>query len=86
MHGVPETASAFDVRGTYGMWNLPVGDECGTSWTYPPFSATIHNGEMYGRGAVDMKGGIACFAAAVARYLEKNGELKGSISFLDNRG
>lgn len=59
---------------------VPVGDEA--AWTYPPFSATIHNGEMYGRGAVDMKGGIACFAAAVARYLEKNGELKGSISFL----
>jgi len=59
---------------------VPVGDE--TSWTYPPFSAAIHNGEMYGRGAVDMKGGIACFTAAVARYLEKNGELKGSISFL----
>lgn len=59
---------------------VPVGDEA--AWTYPPFSATIHNGEMYGRGAVDMKGGIACFAAAVARYLEKNNELKGSISFL----
>lgn len=59
---------------------VPVGDEA--AWTYPPFSATIHNGEMYGRGAVDMKGGIACFAAAVARYLEKNKELKGSISFL----
>lgn len=59
---------------------VPVGDEA--AWTYPPFSATIHNGEMYGRGAVDMKGGIACFAAAVARYLEKNAELKGSISFL----
>ncbi|MGO4448574.1 succinyl-diaminopimelate desuccinylase [Phyllobacterium sp. TAF24] len=59
---------------------VPVGDEA--AWTYPPFSAAIHNGEMYGRGAVDMKGGIACFAAAVARYIEKNGALKGSISFL----
>lgn len=59
---------------------VPVGDE--TAWTYPPFSAAIHNGEMYGRGAVDMKGGIACFAAAVARTLQKNSELKGSISFL----
>jgi succinyl-diaminopimelate desuccinylase len=59
---------------------VPVGDEA--AWTFPPFSATVHNGEMYGRGAVDMKGGIACFAAAVARHLERNGELKGSISFL----
>ena len=59
---------------------VPVGDAA--AWTYPPFSATIHKGEMYGRGAVDMKGGIACFAAAVARHIAKNGALKGSISFL----
>ncbi len=52
------------------------------AWTVPPFSAEIRNGEMYGRGAVDMKGGIACFVAAVARHLEKNGALKGSISFV----
>lgn len=50
---------------------VPVGDEA--AWTYPPFSASIHNGEMYGRGAVDMKGGIACFVAAVGRHLEKCG-------------
>ncbi|MEQ1941407.1 succinyl-diaminopimelate desuccinylase [Mesorhizobium sp. VNQ89] len=59
---------------------VPPGDE--TSWTHPPFSAAIHNGEMYGRGAVDMKGGIACFVAAVARHVEKKGSLKGSVSLL----
>ena len=37
---------------------------------------------MYGRGAVDMKGGIACFVAAVARHIEKHGGLKGSVSLL----
>ncbi len=37
---------------------------------------------MYGRGAVDMKGGVACFVAAVARHIERHGSLKGSISFL----
>ena len=36
---------------------VPPGDE--SSWTHPPFSAEIANGMMYGRGAVDMKGGIA---------------------------
>ncbi|MBL8577975.1 MAG: succinyl-diaminopimelate desuccinylase [Mesorhizobium sp.] len=56
------------------------GDEA--SWTHPPFSAAIHNGEMYGRGAVDMKGGIACFVAAVARHVAKKGSLKGSVSLL----
>lgn len=59
---------------------VPVGDE--SAWTHGPFSADIANGEMYGRGAVDMKGGIACFIAAVARHIEKHGPPKGSVSFL----
>ncbi|RWP60420.1 succinyl-diaminopimelate desuccinylase [Mesorhizobium sp.] len=59
---------------------VPVGDE--TSWTHPPFAAEIAKGEMFGRGAVDMKGGIACFIAAVARHLESKGGLKGSVSLL----
>ena len=59
---------------------VPVGDEA--AWTHPPFAAEIAGGEMFGRGAVDMKGGIACFVAAVARQIEKHGAPKGSISFL----
>ena len=59
---------------------VPVGDEA--AWTHPPFSAAIEDGVMFGRGAVDMKGGIACFAAAIARYIEKHGKPKGSVSFL----
>ena len=59
---------------------VPVGDE--NAWTHGPFSADIAGGEMYGRGAVDMKGGIACFVAAVARHIEMHGLPKGSVSFL----
>lgn len=59
---------------------VPVGDEA--AWTHPPFSAAIENGTMYGRGAVDMKGGIACFIAAVARYVDRHGAPKGAISLL----
>lgn len=59
---------------------VPVGDEA--SWSHPPFGAEITDGEMFGRGAVDMKGGIACFIAAVARHIEKHGAPEGSISFL----
>ena len=44
---------------------VPVGDE--GAWKHPPFSATVAHGEMYGRGAVDMKGGIACFVAEIGR-------------------
>ncbi|WP_457582135.1 succinyl-diaminopimelate desuccinylase [Ensifer canadensis] len=59
---------------------VPVGDA--NAWTHGPFSADIAGGEMYGRGAVDMKGGIACFVAAIARHIEKHGVPKGSVSFL----
>jgi len=59
---------------------VPVGDEA--AWSHPPFRAEIADGILYGRGAVDMKGGIACFAAAVARHIEKHGPPPGSISFL----
>lgn len=59
---------------------VPPGDEA--SWSHPPFAAEIAGGELFGRGAVDMKGGIACFVAAVARHIEKHGMPKGSISFL----
>jgi succinyl-diaminopimelate desuccinylase len=59
---------------------VPPGDEA--TWTHSPFAASTANGEMYGRGAVDMKGGIACFVAAVARQIETHGALKGSISLL----
>jgi succinyl-diaminopimelate desuccinylase len=60
---------------------VPVGDDA--AWTHPPFAAEIHDGILYGRGAVDMKGGVAAFTAAAARYLaETGGAFPGSLSFL----
>lgn len=59
---------------------VPVGDA--DAWTQDPFSAAIADGEMYGRGAVDMKGGIACFVSALARLIERKGPPKGSVSLL----
>jgi succinyl-diaminopimelate desuccinylase len=59
---------------------VPPGDE--GAWTHPPFAAEIEGGFLYGRGAVDMKGGIACFVAAVARHIAEHGRPKGSISLL----
>lgn len=50
-------------------------------WSADPFAADIRDGVLYGRGASDMKGAIAAFAAAVERVLLK-GALDGSISFL----
>lgn len=60
---------------------VPAGDE--TGWTYPPFAAETDNGWLYGRGAVDMKGGIACFMAAILQLLQENGgSVPGSVSLL----
>src|SRR5215470_20013724 len=41
---------------------VPPGDE--TTWRHPPFAAAIDGGMLYGRGAVDMKGALACGVAA----------------------
>src|SRR5882757_3948736 len=59
---------------------VPVGDE--TAWTHPPFGADLVDGMLYGRGAADMKGAIACKVAAVLDYLAAAGTPKGAISFL----
>src|ERR1700755_3498630 len=60
---------------------VPAGDE--SAWTHGAFSGVVKDGILYGRGAVDMKGGIACSVAAVLQYLADNGgKPKGSISFL----
>jgi succinyl-diaminopimelate desuccinylase len=60
---------------------VPPGDE--KAWAYPPFAGEAADSELYGRGAVDMKGGIACALAAVLDHLSHNsGKPKGSISFL----
>lgn len=64
---------------------VPPGDAA--AWRHPPFSGAIEDGVLYGRGAVDMKGGIAAFVAAAARFLEGCGqhgreEFGGSLSLI----
>ncbi|WP_291838877.1 succinyl-diaminopimelate desuccinylase [Brevundimonas sp.] len=51
------------------------------AWTSGPFAAEVKDGVLYGRGAVDMKGGIAAWVAAVSRVLA-DGDVPGSLSFL----
>lgn len=52
------------------------------TWRFPPFAAEQADGFIFGRGAADMKGGIACFIAALARLLAKKPDLNGAISVL----
>ena len=58
---------------------VPPGDRAG--WRVDPFAGEVIERVLYGRGAVDMKGAIACFLAAAARFLERH-RPEGSISFL----
>ena len=46
---------------------VPPGDEA--AWTHGPFSATQENGILWGRGAVDMKSGVAAFVAAAVDFV-----------------
>ena len=59
---------------------VPTGDE--KNWTYPPFTPTIADGYLWGRGAADMKTGIAAFTIAAERFVESHPEHNGSIAFL----
>ncbi|GLK84038.1 succinyl-diaminopimelate desuccinylase [Ancylobacter defluvii] len=60
---------------------VPPGDPA--HWRFPPFEAAIHGGLLYGRGAVDMKSGVAAFTAAALDLAAEHGDkLPGSISLL----
>jgi succinyl-diaminopimelate desuccinylase len=58
---------------------VPTGDKA--RWRFDPFSAEIADGELWGRGACDMKGGVAASVAAALRFIARK-EFAGSISFL----
>ncbi|HET7411584.1 MAG TPA: succinyl-diaminopimelate desuccinylase [Pararhizobium sp.] len=83
--GTPDIDNLYARRGRSGRHLMfaghtdvvPPGDEA--AWTRPPFAAEIAGDALIGRGAVDMKGGIACFVAAVARLGTAE---TGSISLL----
>jgi succinyl-diaminopimelate desuccinylase len=60
---------------------VPVGDRA--AWSVDPFAAELRDGQLFGRGAADMKGAIAAFVAAAARFgIRHRAELPGAISLL----
>lgn len=87
--GTPDVDNLYARRGARGP-NLcfaghtdvvPPGNDA--AWTSPPFEPTIRDGVLFGRGAVDMKGAVACFVAAAAREIGAAGaDLPGSLSLL----
>ena len=59
---------------------VPAGDL--TQWDSPPFEPTIRDGKLHARGSADMKGSVACFVNALALFLAKHDDHKGSIGVL----
>ena len=58
---------------------VPVGSK--SDWQFDPFGGEIVDGKLYGRGAADMKGGVAAFVAAAARLIKADA-CPGSLSLL----
>ncbi|MCU0832275.1 MAG: succinyl-diaminopimelate desuccinylase [Rhizobiaceae bacterium] len=87
-HGTPDIENLYARRGGSGPHLMfaghtdvvPEGDTA--RWTHGPFDGAIVDGTLYGRGAVDMKGGIACFIAALARLDAAGVTLPGAVSLL----
>jgi len=86
--GTPDVENLYARYGTGAPFLLlaghtdvvPPGDE--SRWRHPPFSGTVENGVLYGRGACDMKGGVAAMLAAAIRFVRANPGFSGSIGFL----
>ncbi len=58
---------------------VPPGDK---GWTHDPFDPVIRDGALHGRGACDMKGGVAAFLAGLSDFLTARPDHPGSVSLL----
>ena len=59
---------------------VPPGDL--SQWKYNPYRLTQHEGMLIGRGAADMKGGIACFMTAIKEHCDAGKDINGSIKII----
>lgn len=66
--------------------HLDVVPAAADKWSVPPFTATEHEGRMYGRGTTDMLGGVAAVSAAMVETAQHCGQLCGDIIFAVTAG
>jgi succinyl-diaminopimelate desuccinylase len=86
--GTPDVENLYARRGASGPVLVfaghtdvvPPGDPA--RWRHDPFSGAVEAGELHGRGAVDMKGGVACMMAAALAHVAEHPDGPGSIAFL----
>ncbi len=88
----PDIANLFAATGTLDSGGkhfsfaghldvVPEGDRA--DWSQGPFEGALKDGKLYGRGAVDMKGGVAAMISATAQFLDRHGpDFGGRISFI----
>ena len=53
--------------------------QTGAGWTVDPFGGLVRDGKVYGRGACDMKGGLAAAIVAVEALIDSGMELPGAL-------
>ncbi|WP_210485263.1 succinyl-diaminopimelate desuccinylase [Microvirga antarctica] len=86
--GTPDIENLYARYGTGAPYLLfaghtdvvPPGDLA--RWRHDPFGAVIEGDELFGRGAVDMKGGVACMMAAALQFVGERPDFQGSVGFL----
>jgi acetylornithine deacetylase len=76
--GVPGAARGRDLLFNGHIDVVPVGDE--SAWTTPPWDPAVRGGRVYGRGAVDMKGGLCCALFAAKAIRDAGVRLRGRLS------
>ena len=75
-HG--DTGPIFSFAGHTDV--VPAGDD--EAWKTLPFEPTVKDGLLFGRGAADMKGGLASMLVATENFIDKNPNHKGTVAFL----
>ena len=80
-HGADSTPGGSPLLVFLGHTDVvPSGPE--SAWASPPFSPTIHDGRLYGRGAADMKGAVAAMVVALEQFVAAQPHHRGRVGLL----